>query len=325
MANSKISALTNYTTPDGVNDVIPIVDNANTQTKKITRNNYLGITGNPVGHTDTQTLSNKTLGNTNTISLKGTLFTLQDDSDTSKQARFVMSGITTATTRSYTLPNATGTLVDLASSQTLTNKTLTSPVITGGSYDNGSITVDSISGHTLATIVSVAGLSISNGVLNSNSSVKTSNLQSGSVTPDKIALSSATNVIKYDGGGTTAFTTTSASYVDVTGLTQPSVTHTTGGVFLVIGHFAPSMTTANTADIGTRVLMDGSTAANIPTGGEVFFTETALFQRISAAFLGIFTGVSAASHTFKVQMKTSAGTAASNNSNVSLIIIPLNT
>lgn len=193
MANSKISALTNYTTPDGVNDVIPIVDNTNSQTKKITRNNYLGITGNPVGHTDTQTLSNKTLGNTNTISLKGTLFTLQDDSDTSKQARFVMSGITTATTRSYTLPNATGTLVDLASSQTLTNKTLTAPVITGGSIDNTSITVDTINGHTSANTITLAGNTfVSSGLAftaNTVSSLNTINAQSSS----HLALSAGTS------------------------------------------------------------------------------------------------------------------------------------
>lgn len=76
-----------------------------------------------------ETLSNKTLDNTNTVTLKDTLFTLQDDGDTTKQAKFELSGITTATTRTYTLPNRTDTLVDLGSTQTLTSKTLTSPTI----------------------------------------------------------------------------------------------------------------------------------------------------------------------------------------------------
>ena len=37
-------------------------------------------------------------------------FTLQDDGDATKQARFQLSGITTATTRTYTLPNVSGSV-----------------------------------------------------------------------------------------------------------------------------------------------------------------------------------------------------------------------
>lgn len=165
MANSRIPDLTNYTTPDASNDVIPIWDNANSQTKKITRNNYLGISGSPVGTSDSQVLSNKTLGNTNTVTLKDTLFTLQDDGDVTKQGQFNLSGNTTGTTRTYTLPNATGTLVDLNTSQTLTNKTLTSPVISGGSIDNSTVTVDSVAGHTSANTGTIFGISVTSSVL----------------------------------------------------------------------------------------------------------------------------------------------------------------
>lgn len=64
-----------------------------------------------IGKATTDILTNKTLGVTNTVTLKDTLFTLQDDGDTTKQAQFQLSGITTATTRTYTLPNANGTLL----------------------------------------------------------------------------------------------------------------------------------------------------------------------------------------------------------------------
>jgi hypothetical protein len=64
-----------------------------------------------------------------TTVIRDDYFTLQDDGDTTKQLRFQLSGITTATTRTLTVPDASDTIVTLAETQTLTNKTLTSPSI----------------------------------------------------------------------------------------------------------------------------------------------------------------------------------------------------
>lgn len=127
----KISALPAAVGIDGVADVLPIVQSG--VTNKISRNTLLGLASAPLGLTDSQSVSNKTIGNTNTITVKDTLFTLQDDGDTTKQARFQLSGITTATTRTYTLPDITDSIVTLTATQTLTNKTLTAPTITGPS------------------------------------------------------------------------------------------------------------------------------------------------------------------------------------------------
>jgi hypothetical protein len=62
-------------------------------------------------------------------SFQDSTFNIYDNSDNTKKIAFQASGITTGTTRTLTVPDADLTLVGLTTTQTLTNKTLTSPVI----------------------------------------------------------------------------------------------------------------------------------------------------------------------------------------------------
>jgi microcystin-dependent protein len=78
-----------------------------------------------------ETLSNKTLDNSNSITVKDANFTIQDDAATTKQFQFQLSGISAATTRTWSVPDSNDTFVGLTSTQTLTNKSLTSPTLTG--------------------------------------------------------------------------------------------------------------------------------------------------------------------------------------------------
>lgn len=68
-------------------------------------------------------------------SVKDADFSIVDDGDITKVAKFQASGITTATTRTFTLPDANTTLVGTDATQTLTNKTLTSPTINTPTVD----------------------------------------------------------------------------------------------------------------------------------------------------------------------------------------------
>ena len=103
---TKVSALPTLGTIDRTADSIIVTDaSASNATTKMVINDVLGFTGgNPVSTSDTQTLTNKTLGITNTITVLDTLLTLQDNADNTKQAKFELSGISTGTTRTYTLP-----------------------------------------------------------------------------------------------------------------------------------------------------------------------------------------------------------------------------
>jgi hypothetical protein len=70
--------------------------------------------------------------------IQDNLFTLQDNSDNTKQLQFQLSGITTATTRTLTVPDANTTIVGTDTTQTLSNKTFTAPVL--GTPTSGTLT-----------------------------------------------------------------------------------------------------------------------------------------------------------------------------------------
>lgn len=73
-----------------------------------------------------QTAKNKTFEDSTTY--------FADNADTTKKFQFQASGITTATTRTYTVPDFDGTLATLAGNETFTNKTLTAPKIASGGF-----------------------------------------------------------------------------------------------------------------------------------------------------------------------------------------------
>jgi hypothetical protein len=192
MANVTIPSFTSAASTDAVNDYFLGYNAAATAYRKYNRNTLLGITGAPVGTTDVQTVSAKVLTNTNTYIAKSTNFTLQDVTDTTKQAQFSLSGLTTGTTRTYTLPNANVTLASLSGVETFTNKTLTSPTISGGTISNASITVDSIAGFTTSTVVSVAGVQLNNGQIGTAGAVVTNSIADAAVTPAKLIAGTGT-------------------------------------------------------------------------------------------------------------------------------------
>lgn len=171
--------------------------NASTAYNKISRDVFLGVTAQPADISTSQTFSNKTLDNTNLITVADDNFTLQDDGDATKQAQFQLSGLTTATTRTFTFPDADTTLVGTGTTQTLTNKTLTAPTINNGSITGTTITTDAIVGQSSSTSGTIYGASISSGIVASSAltnTVNTAALQDGSVTAAKMGDSGWTNV-----------------------------------------------------------------------------------------------------------------------------------
>ena len=102
----------------------------------------------------------------------------------------------------WTKDAPTGTIVGTSDAQTLTNKTLTSPTINTPTINNPNLNTDSISEFTAANGVTVDGLNIKDGKLNTNNSVVTANITPLAVTAAKIAaldysISSISNPYKF--------------------------------------------------------------------------------------------------------------------------------
>ncbi len=106
-------------------------------------------------------------------------FTLQDNVDASKKAVFDVSAISSATTRTFTLPDVSGTLLTSASTSGITSVgTISSGVwqgsvisplyggtgVNGSAAGNGQLLIGNGTGYSLATIASGAGIAVTNGV-----------------------------------------------------------------------------------------------------------------------------------------------------------------
>lgn len=174
MADSKTSALTTIVSVDRAADYLYIVDFTDLSSKKVTPNALLGITGDPVGRTDIQTLTNKTI----------TAPTISSP---------VLSGTVTGTYTIGGTPTFPAAVVTLTGSQTLTNKVLTSPTINTATISNPTLTTDTISEYTGANGVAVDGLNIKDGKLNTANSVVEANYTDASVKPEHLVSGTSAN------------------------------------------------------------------------------------------------------------------------------------
>lgn len=226
---------------DPIQDRTLIYTASATDIQGINRNTYLGLSSQPVGINDSQTLTTKVLNNTNTIILKDTSFTLQDDGDTSKQAKFQLSGLTTATTRTYTLPDLSDTLLTLTATQTLTNKTLTSPTISSPTITNATLSADAITGFSTSNTGTIYGIGVSAGVISTANSIAAGTIVQNGVAASQLATTAITlGYVQI----TTNFTTTSASAVQVTSLTL-TVTIPAGGRRIKVSAYTGSLASSS--------------------------------------------------------------------------------
>lgn len=182
--STTITSLPAANSIDGSLDVFPIVTNSLNTTQKISRNTFLNLTSQPLGLTDTQSPTNKTFDNTNTLTIKDANLTIQNSSSTTKQAKFSAASITAGQTRTFTLPDVSDTVVTLTATQTLTNKTLTSPTISSPTITNAAISADTITGFSSSSTGTLYGIAVTSSQLSgtaiSNTTIPYTALDTGS-------------------------------------------------------------------------------------------------------------------------------------------------
>ena len=205
MANITINSLPVASTIDGVNDYLPIYTNTGAATQGINRNTLLNLASGPVGLTDSQVLTNKTLTSPtiNGATLSGTL-----------AGTYTIGGT----------PTFPATVVQTTSSQTLTNKTLTSPTINSPTITNATINADTLTGYTTSNSGTIYGIPVTTGTM-SASYLTASTITNTQIASAGLYTSKVYNPYKFNYYRNSALTLTSAAF---TTLIYDTVTFDTG-------------------------------------------------------------------------------------------------
>ncbi len=197
-----------------------------------------------VGKATTDSLTNKTLsGSTNSILVDDSNFSILDNGDETKIAKFQASGISAGNTRTYTLPDANDTLVGKATTDIFTNKTLSGSTNTV-TIDDNKFTLQDNGDETKQFQVQLSGITAGNtrtwtvpdssdtfvgkattdiftnktydaeGSGNSLSNVKDSNIKAAAaIAVNKLAALTASKAVVSDGSGFLASSATTATEI----------------------------------------------------------------------------------------------------------------
>lgn len=235
----------------GINIVPKIGSTSNSQgdlevDSSTTRLNYHNGTINSPVMTDDSPFTNRTIDNTNTIFVKDTNFTIEDDVDTTKRFKFQASGISAGTTRTLTIQDSNFTIVGRDTLDVLTNKD-----IDGGAASNTHrITLPT------GTLAAITSLTRKEGtiwyatdtdiVYKDDGATLTPIGTGGAGTPiiaqdEGITLTANMNLINFVGAGVTASNVGQAVTVTIPGSSTPTGTVNTLAFFNGSGNLSSNV------------------------------------------------------------------------------------
>ena len=296
-----------------------------------------GATGAVVGTTDTQTLTNKTLTSptiTNpSISGAGVDASIVFEGATADAYETTLTVVDPTQDNTLTMPNTTGTIVVATAVQTLTNKTLTSPTISGSPVITGlssagmsasSATpkdyVDSILGSATAAATSAASAATSAAsAATSAGSSETSAIASASsaTASASSATAAATSATSAAASATAAATsaTSSASSATAAATSATSAAASATAAATSATSAAASATTA--ANSVATIAGYATSSANSATAAATSAASAATSATSAAASAASMSGSVAAAATSAASASTSAAAAATSETNAS--------
>ena len=201
----------------------------------------------------------------------GTGFTLQDDVDATKKAQFQLSGISTGTTRTYTLPNLTGSLA--------TTGTLTQTFSGTTTFSGSTVTVGSSTGNSTYGL----GSGATTGVSTKNINVGTAGV-SGSTTNINIGSAVSGSTTNVTANGTWTYPTTIVGSINGNAATVTNGLYTTDIGSTVQAYDANTTKNAATQTLTNKTISgSNNTLSNI---GNSSLTNSAITINGTSTSLG---------------------------------------
>lgn len=240
-------------------------------------------------------------GGGSSLPVDDTTALVQDPSDNTKLMRIDVGSVTTSTTRVATMPDADLTIVGTATTQTLTNKTLDADNNTVTNIGSTEVKSELITG--LTADASPAGAADYVMTYDASATALKKVLLDDLPSSGGGGFSGTSD--SYEANESSDYTTTSTSFTDVDG-TNFSLTITTTGGNVLVGFSGTVRIDTVGAHVQLNVDVDGSVVA--ADDGIVSMRAGGVTIN-SMSFTYLVTGLSAGSHTFKLQWKVSSSTA----------------
>jgi hypothetical protein len=275
-----------------------------------------------VGTTDTQTLTNKTLTSptiTNpSISGAGVDASIVFEGATADAYETTLTVVDPTQDNTITMPNTTGTVVIATAVQTLTNKTLTSPTISGSPVITGlssagmsasSATpkdyVDSILGSATAAATSAASAATSA----ASAATSAGSSETSAIASASSATASATSATAAATSATSAATSATAAATSATSAATSATAAATSATSAAASATTAAASVATIAGYATTASNSASAAATSAASASASATAAATSATSAAASAASIVGDAAAAATSAASASTSAASA----------------